>query len=73
MRDDLAIFGNVDPQKLREKAKRMIAQAGLTEGFPEGVTDALANLLHLCLNEGWDFDACLSSARMHVECERDDL
>lgn len=33
------------------------------------VTDLLADLMHFCRREGFDFDYCLQSARMHFEEE----
>lgn len=33
------------------------------------ITDLLADLMHLCRRDGFDFDSCLGSARMHLEHE----
>ena len=39
---------------------------------PCGITDLLSNMMHLCEQEGIDFDAQLESARGHYEAEQGD-
>jgi hypothetical protein len=33
------------------------------------VIDLLADLMHLCVNEGWDFDSCLETSRNYFNEE----
>lgn len=36
------------------------------------IGDLLANMMHLCKQEGLDFDALLETGRMHFEAETDE-
>lgn len=53
---------------LDEYETRLNDQSGL-QSADESMTDLLSDLLHFCQREGVSFDACLTSAVLHFECE----
>jgi len=69
--DDLATMDGRTSRDRADACHRMMLKAGFPMGpdGPDSVTDILANVMHLCGSLGWDFDAALSSARMHFEAE----
>lgn len=45
-------------------------QALKVEGAPVVIGDLLADILHLCDQRGYDFEACLESGRSHFSEEK---
>lgn len=46
------------------------AREALRNVDDENVCDLLANLMHYCEAEGFDFDGALNNARVHYQAER---
>lgn len=57
--------------ELRAAIRKQAKEQGGTADDYTGVTDALANIMHICDESGLDFAECEARAREHYLCEID--
>ena len=54
------------------RAREIVRAFNPQETEETNLSDMLANLMHLCAAEGWDFDAQIEQGRFHFEAESGD-